>query len=170
MKIFLTGEIQVGKSTVITKTLSLLKVTPGGFKTYYGPDRGSPDRFLYLNSAAEPQVYSKEKAVVRFTQGNPPEVLTEKFDTLGAELIRTARINSKLILMDECGSLEREAFFFQKEILDTLDSDLPVLGVIKLISRGWTDRIRNHSEVTLLTVTAENRDNLPLMIAPMFRL
>lgn len=165
MHIFLTGEIQVGKSTVIAKTLALLNILPGGFKTYFGPDRGSPDKLLYMNSAAEPEIFREENAVVRFKEGYLPQALTEKFDTYGVELIGSARASSNLILLDECGNLERDAFVFQKEIIDTLNSNTPVFGVIKLASRGWTDIIRNHPKVKLITVTRENRDDLPQILA-----
>lgn len=169
MKLFLTGEIQVGKSTVIAKTLEILNITPQGFRTYFGPDRGLPDKFLYMNSADKPKVYSKAYAVAIFTEGNPPQVLVEKFDNFGAELIRSARTGSPLILMDECGSLERDAHLFHKEILAALDSSIPVLGVVKQASRGWTDFIRNHPNVKLFTVTEKNRDELPDLIAQQFR-
>jgi len=164
MHIFLTGEIQVGKSTVITRTLSVLDIKSGGFRTCFGPDRESPDRLLYMNSATEPQVYDLKNAVVRFTKGKPAQVLPNKFDILGTELIRSARANKKLIIMDECGSLEQDALVFQKEIMDCLDDNIPVLGVVKLSSCGWTDLIRNHYKVKLLTVTRENRDTLPQII------
>ena len=165
MHIFLTGEIQVGKSTVITKTLSLLKITPGGFKTYYGPDRELPNKLLYMNSAPEPKSFREENAIVRFFEGNPPQTLTKKFDNYGVELIRSARISSNLILMDECGSLEWKALAFQKEVLDTLAGNTPVFGVIKLASKGWVDRVRNHPQVKLIIVTKENRDALPKILA-----
>ncbi len=165
MHIFLTGEIQIGKSTVIAKTLSLLKITPGGFKTYFGPDRGLPDKLLYMNSASEPNVFREENAVARFFENKPPQSLTRKFDTYGVELIKSARTGSTLILLDECGSLERDAFVFQKEVIDILDGNTPVFGVVKLASEGWTDRIRNHPKVKLITVTEENRDVLPQILA-----
>jgi len=163
--IFLTGEIQIGKSTVINKTLDLLKITPQGFQTYFGPDRANGGRLLYLNSAALPQVCREENAVVHFREGQPPEVLSERFDRDGAQLIRSARVDSALILMDECGSLESWALVFQREILAALDDIKPILGVIKLTSTGWTDNIRENAKVTLLTVTQENRDLLPRMLA-----
>lgn len=161
MHIFLTGDIQVGKSTLIAKTLALLNIKPGGFKTYFDSDRAYPNKSLYISSAAGPRLFRKENAVAHFSEGQPPQVLTEKFDIYGVELLRSARMNSSLIIMDECGSLECNALLFQKEIMDTLDSSIPVLGVIKQESRGWTDRIRNHPEVKLITVTKENRDELP---------
>lgn len=165
MHIFLTGEIQIGKSIVIGKTLSLLKLTPGGFKTYFGPDRDSPDRLLYMNSAAEPKIFRQENAVACFTKGHSPQAFARKFDTYGVDLIRSARTGSDLILMDECGSLERDALIFQQEVIDTLDDSTTVIGVIKLASKGWTDQIRNHPKVKLHTVTKENRDVLPQILA-----
>lgn len=165
MHIFLTGAIQIGKSTVIDKIVSRLQVNPGGFKTYFGPDRYSSDRLLYMNPAAEPRVFQPDLAVVVFTTGCPPQALTERWDKRGVQLIRTARTNSNLIVMDECGSLEAQALLFQKEVLDTLEGNIPVLGVVKMDSRGWTDRIRNHPRVKLITITKENRDALPLMLA-----
>ncbi|NLM20911.1 MAG: nucleotide kinase [Peptococcaceae bacterium] len=169
MHIFLTGEIQVGKSTVIAKTLALLDITPGGFRTYFGPDRKSPNKLLYMNSASEAPVYKRENAVAIFSENKPPQPLTEKFDLFGSELIRTARQNSKLILMDECGSLEREAFLFQKTVLETLGYETPILGVIKLDSFGWTEQIKQHPKVKLISVTVENRDTLPTILAKMLK-
>lgn len=165
MHIFLTGEIQIGKSTVINKTLDLLKITPQGFRTYFGPDRANGERLLYLNLAALPLAFNEENAVVHFREGRQPEVLSERFDRYGAQLIRWARADSALILMDECGSLESRALVFQQEILAAIDDAKPILGVIKLASTGWTDNIREHANVTLLTVTRENRDLLPRMLA-----
>lgn len=163
--IFLTGEIQVGKSTVIDKTIHLLHRSVGGFKTYFGSDRELENRLLYMNSAALPNVYTEENAVVRFREGCSPTVLTEKFNCYGTELIRCAKKNADIIIMDECGNLEQQAGIFQQEIMDALDGDIPVLGVLKLTSKGWTERIRNHPNVTIVVVTKENRNELPCFIA-----
>ncbi len=165
MHIFLTGAIQAGKSTVISKTLAMLEIIPRGFRTYFGPDRESSARRLYLNDASNAQIYREENVVVNFTKGNPPQVLTERFDTLGVELIRSARANANLILMDECGHFERDAVLFQREILDALHDSIPVLGVIKPFGSGWLDQIRNHPKVSIVTVLQENRDILPQMLA-----
>jgi len=165
MNLFLTGEIQVGKSTVIAKILMLLKLKPKGFRTYFGPDRGFPDRLLYMNSADKPKIYNRDYAVAIFTKESPPQALMEKFDTFGVELIQSARTGTKLILMDECGNLERDAHLFQKEILATLDGTIPILGVIKQTSSGWTDILRNHPQVRFFTVTEANRDDMPQILA-----
>ena len=165
MHLFLTGEIQVGKTTIITKTVELLQMTPGGFKTYFGPDRKLPDRLLYMNSAAEPKVFRAEYAVARFFKAGPPKIFTERFSSYGVDLIRSGRRSSNLIIMDECGSLERDALAFQQAVIEALEGKPPILGVVKLASKGWTDQIRNHPKVQLITVTKENRNALPLILA-----
>ena len=168
MHIFLTGEIQVGKSTVLAKTLKLLNIRCGGFKTYFGADRGSEERCLYLNSIVEPDNYDLKNTVVQFRKDADPLVLTEKFNSTGVELIKSARDQSDLIVMDECGNFEREALAFQREIIKTLDHNEPVFGVVKLASSGWTDLIRNHQKVKMITVAKQNRDELPKILAQHF--
>ena len=165
MHIFLTGEIQIGKSTVLQKTLALLGVPYGGFRTYFGPDRYEPSHDLYINAAAQPKVFAPENAVARFRADSRPEAFAERFDMLGASYIKEAAARARLIVMDECGTLESQALIFQHRILDALDRDVPVLGVVKLAARGWADRIRRHPKVKLITVDTLNRDRLPEEIA-----
>ncbi len=168
MHIFLTGEIQVGKSTVIMRTLSRLEIIPGGFKTYFGSDRRSPDRRLYMNPAAETKSFNRANSVACFYADRPPQAFSDVFDTYGVTLIQGATSN-KLIMMDECGSLESDALLFQKEVIAALEGSIPILGVVKLNSQGWTDRIRTHPRVRLITVTKFNRDGLPSRLADYYR-
>ncbi len=169
MHVFLTGDIQIGKTTVINKTTALLNKTMGGFQTYFGLDRGSPTKRLYINSVAKPKVFCEENIVVQFRGEDFPLIHNEKFDIYGVKLIEEAKEKSQLIVMDECGILEQFATSFQSEILDTLDEKTPILGVVKQASWGWTDCIRNHPMVKLITVTRENRDQLPEIIAEYIR-
>lgn len=164
MHIFLTGEIQIGKTTIIEKTIALLNVDYGGFKTYFGPDRNLPNRLLYMNSVTEPKNYSEEYGIVRFSEDSKPQVIGNRFDTFGVGLINQAIVNKELIIMDECGRLEKDSLEFQNRVLTALEGDIPILGVIKLDSNGWVDQIRNHLSVKLITVTKENRDELPKIL------
>jgi nucleoside-triphosphatase len=166
--IFLTGEIQVGKSTVIKKTAALLKLPYGGFLTYFGPDRANNNRCLYINDAAAPPTYDKQQVIACFREGVSPEVYPERFNTLGVKYLSEARKNAQLMIMDECGSLEYSAQAFQDEVLDTLEGDIPVLGVVKLSAAGWVDRIRRHPRVQIITVDESNREALPALLKRLF--
>lgn len=164
MHIFLTGAIQVGKTTIITKTLKQLNRSYGGFKTYFGLDRSSEDRLLYMNGANELNFFAESHGIAVFKKDCLPQVDTAKLNTYGVELIHRAKANAAMLIMDECGNLECNAFSFQNEILQTLAEDHPVLGVVNLSSNDWTDMIRNHSKVKLITVTSENRNELPELL------
>jgi len=169
MHIFLTGAVQVGKSTVISKVLSALSVSVGGFRTSFDADRAKTDRWLYMWDAAGAPIQDEAHGVVRFTD-NKADVLIDRFTDLGCRALRHAQESGvQLILMDECGRFEGKATALQAEIFSVLDGDIPVLGVVRQGYSGWLDEIRNHPKVTLLTVTPENRDSLPDLIVSALR-
>lgn len=49
---------------------------------------------------------------------------------------------------------------FGDAVLKALDSDLPILGTVVQRSRPFTDQIKARSDVTLIGVSYENRDEL----------
>ena len=165
MHVFLTGEIQIGKSTVLQKTRELLGVPYGGFCTYFGNDRVMPDRCLYMGDASKAPSFNEINAVVRFRTGSSPQALTERFDQLGTSLIKAAREKAQLIVMDELGNFERDALIFQRAVMEALSGSIPVLGVLKKTATGWTDDIRRNPNIRIIETTAANRDNLPMMLS-----
>jgi nucleoside-triphosphatase len=158
--IFLTGEIQIGKSTVVQKTLQLLNVKYGGFRTYFSADRSNPNRCLYMSDASLPVSYDDAHTVARFSPVLPLEIYPDRFDLLGAEYINEAGKTADLIVMDELGNLENAASRFQTAVLDALDGDVQILGVLKLSATGWVDKIKSHRKVEIVRVTEENRNKL----------
>ena len=90
MHLFLTGSVQIGKTTALNKTLELLKVTPGGFRSYFGEDRRSPCRYLYMSSAAEPCTFTPEHAIVKYglnENGMPVHIVLPRFEELGLQYL-----------------------------------------------------------------------------------
>lgn len=162
--IFLTGDIQIGKSTVIQKALSMMPIEYGGFHTCFGGDRHSPERCLYIGRAGSPFFFDEAHVVAQLSNIAPPKVFPERFDNFGEQYIREAAERSSLMIMDECGNLENHALRFQHAVLDALDGKIPVLGVVKLSATGWVDKIRSHPQVEIITVDKQNRDDLPLYL------
>lgn len=162
MHIFLTGEIQIGKSTIIRKVLSELKIKPGGFLTYFGADRAQAERMLHICGAWEQKAFGEAHGIVEFHHQESKEVNTLKINTYGTALIQGSRQWAPLIVMDECGPLEGNAEIFQEEILSCLDDSIPVLGVIKKLNvPAWVDKIKRHHSVKMIEVNNDNRDELP---------
>ena len=167
MHLFLTGSVQIGKTTALNKTLELLKVIPGGFRSYFGEDRKSPCRYLYMSSAAEPCAFTPEHAIVKYglnENGMPVDIVLPRFEELGLQYLSEAS-SYPLIVLDECGRLEQQLPRFRARVLELLDGDVPVLGAVRQDAMGWLEDIRNHPKVQLITVTEQNRNDLPLQLA-----
>lgn len=156
MHLFLTGEIQVGKSTLLRKVLAGLGGPAGGFQTrWHG--RG-PGATLHLSPWGSDPVWDVEsRAAIREAQG-PPRVLPGAFDRLGPALLSPASAGGTV--MDELGYLEGDAPRFQAAVLARLASTRPVLGVLKPRHTPFLDAVRGTPGVEVVAVTRENRDTL----------
>lgn len=155
MHVFLTGERQIGKSRALNRAAEMLGMPCRGFRTrFLTKERGSSS--LYMLPAEEEGPLDEDHLVARLEQGRL-HGLTERFDLLGSEILRKSRENpDALILMDECGHLEKSARVFQREILRCLDGDQPVLGILRK-NQEWHAFIRQHPRVKVLEVNEDNR-------------
>lgn len=159
MHIFLTGEIQVGKSTIVRKIIEDWGIIPGGFITYFTPGRRKKNEYLYIGPAWEEKGYLTSRAVAMLHEDRMPEGLTQRFETEGVAILRESRKWAKLIVMDELGIFEGDACAFQREIISCLDGNIPVIGVIKKVSfPSWLDGVKAHPKVKVIEVDQNNRD------------
>jgi nucleoside-triphosphatase len=72
------------------------------------------------------------------------------------------------MILDECGQLEQEAVGFQQAVMDVLNENIPVLGVLKETQSPWLENLRRHPAVTVLEVTQANRDDMTLQLLRQF--
>ena len=165
MHVFLTGPIQIGKSTILKKVIDKSGLKTGGFVTFF-QDRESETRTLHICPAGT-EAEACSDNIIAFFHGYDFQIFTGKFDTLGSEYIRHARESAQLIIMDECGRFESGALDFQNEIFNALDGGIPILGVLKEGDIPWLSRIKQHPGVNVITVSEENRDELPAAVAEM---
>ena len=166
MHIFLTGEIQVGKSTLIRRALAR---TPGlklaGFRTVTVADVPGAVGSVYIVSPEGAEYRDDARIKIRWGEGRGAEDFPEAFEGRGLELLADAE-SGDLILMDEIGKTEAAAPRFCARVRELIDGDVPVLGVVRL--EGVTplqEYIRSSPNVRLTTVTEENRDALVPVLA-----
>ncbi|MDR3209657.1 MAG: nucleoside-triphosphatase [Oscillospiraceae bacterium] len=177
--VFLSGEIQIGKSTALRRFLAQTGIAADGFLTFFDPPfADTPDaprhlsaRALYLtkfDTALTPESRASESRhlLARVSEAEFT-VLTETFETRGADILDAAG-QRRLLLMDELGAMEEGAPRFKAAVLRRLDADFPIAGVVKLRASPFLDAVRAHPNVELLTVTAENRDAIPAALAARF--
>jgi nucleoside-triphosphatase len=167
MTIFLTGERNVGKTTIISRICAGLPFVPAGFRTIAGPRAEGRDQILLIPFGAETSsalLCPDPKSVVatRFLSEQRMELYPELFDSTGAGILKASREapDTRLIVMDELGFMENDALVFQEEVLRCLDIGIPVLGVVKPPQKKtpFLESVRSHPSVRVVEVTTENRE------------
>ncbi|MGN1370489.1 MAG: formate dehydrogenase accessory sulfurtransferase FdhD [Aristaeellaceae bacterium] len=158
MHVFLTGDRQVGKSTAVRAIVRALGLPVKGFVSDFA--QGGHGGSLFLMPADQPPRMDECHLVARREQGRMT-AHPGRFDQIGVPLLEEAmRCSGGLILMDEIGHLEQDAAGFRDAIRRCLDGRTPVLGVLRR-DVPWHDAIKHHPHVRVLTVTQENREQIP---------
>lgn len=163
--IFLTGKIQVGKSTLIKEVLSGLennrKITLeyDGFATYFDLRKNETRNLCIERRSSDNLVKDMKSTVIHFENGKP-QFETLAYETVGVEILESLDLN-KLLIFDECGKFEKNCSKFVGKIEEILNSDTHVFGVLrKDDSIEWLKRIAQRDDVCVIEVTEENRDFL----------
>lgn len=156
MHLFLTGEVQVGKSTLLRALLARLALPACGFCTCWAVCGG--EERLHLLPWGPERVCTPENAAACRVE-HRARALPGRFDRLGPPLLLPRR-DSGVLVMDELGFLERDERVFQQAVLAALDGPLPVLGVVKPRQAPFLDAVRAHPRTRTVLVTKENRDAL----------
>jgi len=158
MHIFLTGDIQVGKTTIIRKFLSKSRLPADGFMTYWEPDNDG-GRSLYI-SPYSLNSQPVEKYLIARDDGNQRlslENMAVTFDMRGSGILQDSG-KRDIIIMDELGFLESNAEIFKRAVMRHIGGAVPILGVIRSRRTAFLDLIRAHPGVKVCEVTAENRE------------
>jgi len=162
MHIFLTGEIQVGKSTIIRKYIELIKPRVGGFMTVFGTRFDDCETALYIVRADGTDTFSCDNLVFhrnKVCANSRLQINTQAFESAGCSILADVS-GCDLIIMDELGIKEYKATGFQHAVLELLSGDTPILGVVKKHESPFLDKVRNHPNVRIITVTPDNREDI----------
>ncbi|MDR0936100.1 MAG: nucleoside-triphosphatase [Oscillospiraceae bacterium] len=152
MHLFLTGEIQIGKSTALRRWLDYKKLKTDGFLTFF-EERNTNSRRLIMSDTT--RLRQAELAVFR---DNAFEINLDTFEKFGLKLLQNSG-KYDVIVMDELGTMEENAPNFKQAVLTLLDGNFPIVGVVKQRDSPFLDAVRTHPLVQLITVTTNNRDD-----------
>ncbi len=86
-------------------------------------------------------------------QGRFAYIFPDVFDDAAAYIENaqnTAAYAERILLLDELGRLESQAFRFQKTVLDALGSPQKTIGVIQKTSTPFLDKVRQNECVSVL--------------------
>jgi len=161
--IFLTGEKQIGKSTILSSIIEMYRDEIVGFQTM--PFLiGRVKKGYYMHNFKKMENVPNDMPIsIRIGEKNTVPV-TESFDKVGTLILKTARGQNGIMIMDELGKMEREAYTFQREVFQCLDTEQIVVGVLQKTSQKFIQSIKNRTDVIVYEVTKENRDSVKNVI------
>lgn len=155
--LFLTGEIGIGKSTILKNALNELKelnLSIGGYTTrrvYEGYFRRFMVKPLYGDS--------EEYTIIRGdSRDRSKEIFIEAFQTNLISILDKSLRYSDLIVLDELGCAENDIDIFTSKVFELLDSSKIIFGVLKDADCTFLNNIRNRADVKVIRVNKNNRN------------
>lgn len=154
--LLLTGEIQVGKSSLIKKSIANLDIKIGGYYT---------DRIIIKNELIFIfKSYSDENIILPFAKidhsKKTKEINYDVFESKLVNILKNDLNHSDLIILDELGFMEEKIISFTNTIDEVLNSNTKVLGVLKKYDSPFLNNIKNREDTIILEVNPNNRDFL----------
>ena len=164
LHILICGDVGTGKSTLIEKLLFHNKRPVYGFITRKLAEDQNGISQVYIHAAnAKTLRCTAENRIGTCSSlgghGNP-----EVFDTVGVRLLKAPP--GGVLLMDELGFMENEAYAFRAAVLHSLDGDIPVLAAVKDRDTPFLQAVRTHRNAKLYWITRGNRNALYEEILP----
>jgi nucleoside-triphosphatase len=153
-KIFFTGEKGIGKSTLLKKIIKNIDCSIGGFiqeKEFTEETKIFKVISLYnLKDSYSIGIYDIKKDVLYSD--------TNIFNVISEEILLKSLFNRELIVLDELGFMEENVALFKDTIFKILNSDKPVIGVLKECNGNFVQEIANRQDVQVIRIDENNRD------------
>ncbi|MEN6418609.1 MAG: nucleoside-triphosphatase [Clostridiaceae bacterium] len=157
--ILISGEVGVGKSTLIQRLLAQNTRPLYGFITKkLDPDENGFHPIYIHPAGASERVYG-ENNMVGTCDRRIHNINLDAFNTLGVSYLEAKP--GGIILMDELGFMEAKAEAFTRAVFAALDGDVPVIAAVKArFDVPFLNEVRAHTKAMLFAITTDNRDAL----------
>ena len=156
--ILFTGPPRCGKSTLIHKIVQKINIPATGFFTREILEKGRRVGFSINTLDRKKGVLAHERIKSRWRVGKYGVNLSD-IDRIAVPSMMPAT-SDELVVIDEIGKMECFSKLFKKTLEVVLDSNRPVIGSIAMKGDRFIQKIKERSDVLLVTVTPQNRDEL----------
>jgi nucleoside-triphosphatase THEP1 len=85
----------------------------------------------------------------------------EALERVGVAALREAITQGRVVIVDEIGKMELFSEAFQEAVLSAVEGSQPVIATVMSGSNPWVDALKARSNVSVWSVTRENRDDIP---------
>ncbi len=155
----LTGRPGTGKSRLIKQAVAGMKGRAGGFYTEEIRVQGAREGFRLVT-------LDGQSAILAHVNIRGPHrvskygVDVDALDRVGVSALRWAAEQCELVVIDEIGKMELFSANFREAVLQVIGGGKVVLGTIMLNSHPWADAIKRQPQVSLVTVTRDNHQQV----------
>ncbi len=164
-KVLLTGRPGVGKTTVVLRTVELLRAVAGGFYTEEMREAGRRVGFRVRDIASGVEgILSHVDFSSRYRVGKYG-VDVEAFERVGVAALQMALLRKGCVVLDEIGKMELCCRRFREVVKEALAAQNPVLASVPMFRHPFLDALRSRPGATLIHVTHANREKLPATLA-----
>lgn len=153
--VFLTGEKHIGKSTLREKVLDRYEGNAAGFLTVRTNEFLGDSYSVHMFRMGENAIADADNLL--FVCGKQSAYISQRFNDLGCRAL-AACTDCSLLVMDELGPHEADAALFHEAVLQRLNGDIPILGVLQAPAEAFWPDIVKHPKVHILEITEENRE------------
>ena len=146
--LLITGNKKSGKTTVLNEILKDVS-SYGGIITYAIRDDKHPPKCVVLSDINHPDINGV--IAIRNEAGTSLLPQLDTFDQLGVNILsKYYQSSDELIVIDEIGFLESNAFHYQDEILKCFDKK--VIATIRKELNAFTEKLTQRQDVYLVDI------------------
>ncbi|MBQ2699698.1 MAG: hypothetical protein IJF65_00925 [Clostridia bacterium] len=168
--LFLTGENQVGKTTLLNRLLAHWNLTVAGYRTQPFQIAGQVKGHCLVSLLPNWPDHKDHIPCIIRVDGQRRVGVTTAFDQTGADILESSRKSgAQLILMDQLGALERNAHLFLNQVRLSLEGETPVVGILQKDDFPLKQEIMARPDTRVVTVTERNRDALYWELKDLYR-
>lgn len=157
---FFTGARHAGKSTLLSDALAHSHLRATGITTipYYISGVYTGYMLHALSRCTESSQNNRPISV--FVPPDSCIPVPQTFSVFGTEYISACGDDTApVVLLDELGKLEIPATDFQDSVFSLLDSERPVVGVLKDEDIGWLRKVRARKDTRVVRVLPDHRQD-----------
>jgi nucleoside-triphosphatase len=156
--ILLTGPPQCGKSTLIEKLIRHIDKPLTGFFTRELRERGQRVGFSITTLAGKQGTLAHVKNQSQIRIGKYG-VNIDDIDQVAVPSMVPPKPD-EIVVIDEIGKMECRSPLFRKTLLDILNGQHQVIGLIAQKGDPFIQKIKERGDVLLVPVSEQNRDSL----------
>lgn len=159
MKVFLTGQKQIGKSTCIQEFIKECQIPCSGYLTLPFYSEGMRIGF-YLHSLVPLErndiLFSKDK-----------ETILGVFNDFAKEILDHS--NSGYLVLDEIGFLERNEEVYLETLIKKIETYPNIIGVLRKCELPYIQEIKSMKDVTILDMDVLGYDSTKNELIKLFK-